>query len=60
MMQNPAQLMQQLQRFAGGLRGNPQQLVQQLIQSGKVPQDQLNAIQQQATQIYQMLSGRNR
>lgn len=59
MMQNPAQLMQQLQRFSQGLRGNPQQMVQQIIQSGRVPQDQLNAIQQQANQIYQMLGGRN-
>lgn len=60
MMQNPAQIMQQLQQFSKGLRGDPQQMVQQIIQSGRIPQDQLNAIQQQASQIYQMLGGKIR
>lgn len=55
--QNPMQLIQSIQQFARGFQGNPQQMVQQMIQSGRIPQSQLNQIQQQATQIYNMMGG---
>lgn len=56
-VQQPPQqgnMMQHLQSFIQGFRGDPKQMVQQLMQSGKVSQAQYN----QAVQMANMLTGR--
>lgn len=56
---NMMQTMQQLQQFTQNYQGNnPQGDVQQLLNSGKMSQDQLNRIMPLAQQIYQMMGGR--
>lgn len=45
---------QQFQNFARTFQGNPQQIVQNLMQSGKVTQEQYN----QAVNIANQLTGR--
>lgn len=45
---------QQFQNFARTFQGNPQQIVQNLMQSGRVTQDQYN----QAVNIANQLTGR--
>lgn len=54
---NPAQMMQQLQQFAGALRGrgDPQQLVMSYMRQNGIGQDQLQQVMQQAKSIGQML-----
>lgn len=52
----PFRMIQQFIEFANGFRGNPQEEVQKLLNSGKMSQEQLNALQQQATQFQQLLS----
>lgn len=54
---NPAQMMQQLQQFAGALRGrgDPQQLVMAYMRQNGIGQDQLQHVMQQAQSIVQML-----
>lgn len=57
MMQSPMpnnNFIQQFQNFARTFQGNPQQIVQNLMQSGKVTQDQYN----QAVNIANQLTGR--
>ena len=48
-------MLQKLMQFKKTFAGNPQQMVQQLINSGKVSQTQLNQYAQQANDIYKML-----
>ncbi len=43
--------MQRLQQFSNMVRGNPQQIVQNLMQSGQMTQDQFNQFSQMADQI---------
>lgn len=57
MMNNPMQLMQALTQFKQNFNGNPQQMIQQAISSGRLSQQQLNQAQQMANQIQQMLRG---
>ena len=38
---NPMQMMQQFQQFRNTFRGNPQQVVQQMMQSGRINEAQL-------------------
>ena len=57
MMQSPMSnnnFIQQFTNFARTFQGNPQQIVQNLMQSGKVTQDQYN----QAVNIANQLTGR--
>ena len=57
MMQSPMpnnNFIQQFTNFARTFQGNPQQIVQNLMQSGKVTQDQYN----QAVNIANQLTGR--
>ena len=57
MMQSPMpnnNFIQQFTNFARTFQGNPQQIVQNLMQSGKVTQDQYN----QAVNISNQLTGR--
>lgn len=51
----PFRMIQQFIEFANGFKGNPQQEVQKLLNSGQMSQEQLNALQQQATQFQQLL-----
>lgn len=54
--QNP--MMGQFQRFMQQMRGHdPQQMIDELVKSGRVSQRQLNAVQQQAQQMSRMLDG---
>lgn len=51
----PFAMIQQFIQFANGFKGNPQEEVQKLLNSGQMSQDQYNALQQQATQFQQLL-----
>lgn len=50
---NALSLLQRFQQFRNTFRGNPQQQVQQLLQSGRVTQQQY----EQAVQMAQQLQG---
>lgn len=52
---NPAQLKQQLEQFKNQLQGDPRQMVQQLLNSGKMTQQQFNTLQQVTNQIMGMM-----
>lgn len=52
---NMQNLLQQFQQFKQTLTGNPQQQVQQLLNSGKVSQEQYNQAVQMAQQLQQLL-----
>lgn len=54
--QNP--IIQRFQQFKQQFRGNPQEQVQQLLNSGKVSQEQYNKAVQMAQQLQQMLGGK--
>lgn len=51
-------LLQRFQQFKQSFRGDPQQQVQQLLNSGKVSQEQYNRAVQMAQQFQKMLNGR--
>lgn len=51
----PFRMIQQFIQFANGFKGNPQEEVQKLLNSGQMTQEQYNALQQQATQFQQLL-----
>ena len=52
MMPNPMQMISQFPQFMQQMRGqNPHQLLNQLMQSGRVSQHQLNQAQQMAQQM---------
>lgn len=48
-------LLAQFQQFRNTFRGNPQQQVQQLLNSGKVSQEQYNRAVQMAQALQQMM-----
>lgn len=48
-------LIKQLQDFAKTVNGDPQQIVMQMVQSGKVSQTDLNNAQIEARRISEML-----
>lgn len=48
-------LIQRFQQFKQSFTGNPQQQVQQLLNSGKVSQEQYNQAVQMAQQLQQLL-----
>ena len=52
--QNPQNLIQQFNTFKNSLQGDPQQIVQQLLQSGRMSQSQFNALRQMASQFQQL------
>lgn len=52
------QLLAKFQQFRQGYKGNAQQQVQQMLQSGRVTQEQYNAAVQKAQQLQRMLNGR--
>lgn len=51
----PFAMIQQFIQFANGFKGNPQEEVQKLLNSGQMTQEQYNALQGQATQFQQLL-----
>lgn len=52
MIPNPMQMMTQFPQFMRQMQGqNPQQLLDQMLQSGRVNQQQLNQAQQMAQQM---------
>lgn len=48
-------IMQRFQQFQQAFRGDPQQQVQQLLNSGRVSQDQYNRAVQMAQQLQKMM-----
>ena len=55
---NGNNLIQQFMRFRNGFSGNAQQQVQNLLNSGKVTQEQYNNAVKMAQQFQRMLGGR--
>lgn len=54
-MNNFFNVMQSFQQFRQNFRGNPQQQIQQMLNSGKVSQSQYNNAVQMAQQFQRML-----
>lgn len=54
-MQNMQNVMTQFQNFKSSFNGNPQQQVQNLLNSGKMSQAQFNQLQQWASMIERMM-----
>ena len=48
---NVMQLLQQFQQFRQNFKGNPQEMVQQLLNSGRISQQQYNSAMQMAQQL---------
>lgn len=48
-------MLQQLMQFRKSFNGNPQQMVQSLMNSGRISQDQVNQYAQQANEIYKQM-----
>lgn len=56
--QGGSNMFQQFQRFMQEMKGkNPNEEINKLLQSGKVSQQQLNQVQQQAQQMQGMFKG---
>ena len=59
MMQQPQNgLLQRFQQFQRMFRGNPQEQVQQLLNSGKVTQEQYQQAVRMAQQLQRMMGGK--
>lgn len=54
-MGNIGQIVQAFNQFKSTFNGDPQQTVQQLLNSGKISQDMLNQAQQMAGQLKQFM-----
>lgn len=57
-MGNLNNLIQQFQQFKNTFHGDPRQQVQQLLNSGKVSQEQYNRAVQMANQLQRMMGGK--
>lgn len=55
-MNNPMQMLNEFMKFKNAFQGDPQATVQELIKSGQMTQQQLNALQQQAQQLQNFAS----
>ena len=53
---NMQDLLQRLSQFRQSFQGDPKQQVQQLLNSGRMSQNQYNQLSQMATQIQNMLT----
>ena len=58
MQNNNGNMLQRFQQFKQNFRGDPQQQVQQLLNSGKVSQAQYNQAVQMAQQFQRMFGGK--
>ena len=56
-MPGPMNILQQFMQFRQMFRGDPRQQVQQMLNSGKVSQEQYNQAVQLAKQLQSMLGG---
>lgn len=52
---NPFQMIQQFNQFKRSFKGNPEEEVKKLVASGKMSQQQLDSLQNMASQFQQML-----
>lgn len=57
-MGNFAQMMQSFNQFKNAFTGDPKQKVQELLNSGRMSQDQYNQLQNMARQFQQMMGGK--
>ena len=57
-MPQPGNIFQQFMQFRQNFRGDPRQQVQQLMNSGKITQEQYNNAVQMAQQLQRMMGGR--
>ena len=48
-------MIQKLMEFKRTFKGDPQQMVQSLVKSGKITQTQLNQYVQQANELYKLI-----
>lgn len=51
-------MLQRLMEFKKTINGNPQQMVQNMLNSGRVSQAQMNQYVQQANEIYKAFGGK--
>ena len=58
MMNNPMQMIQAFNQFRQNFRGDPQQTVMQLVQSGRMTQGQLDQLQGMASTFVRMMNGK--
>lgn len=54
-MQNANNIMNEIRKFSQGLNGDPKQIVMDMVNTGKISQQDLNKAQQEASQIMKML-----
>ena len=57
-MNNAMNLLQQFMQFKNNFSGNAEQQVQQMLNSGKITQEQYNQAVKQAQQFQQMFQGK--
>lgn len=57
-MNNPMAMIQQFMRFKNSFQGNPQERIQQMLNSGQITQAQYDEAVKKAQQFQQMLGGR--
>lgn len=57
-MNNAMNIIQQFMQFKNSFKGNPQEQIQQLLNSGKVTQAQYDAAVKRAQQFQQLLGGK--
>jgi len=55
---NPQNIMQRFQQFQRMFTGDPRQQIQQMLNSGKISQQQYNNAVQMAQQFQRMMSGK--
>ncbi len=55
--QIPNDFMSRFQQFQKMFSGNPQQMIQQMLNSGRITQEQLNQAAQQANQMMRYIKG---
>ena len=53
---NQSNMLQQFMQFKQTFNGDPKQTVQQLLNSGKMSQEQFNQLAQQASQLQKMFN----
>jgi hypothetical protein len=56
-MNNAVNIIQQFMQFKNSFKGNPQEQIQQMLNSGKISQAQYNNAVKQAQQFQNMLNG---
>ena len=52
---NPTNMVQRFQEFRRNFSGNPQEIIQQMMNSGKISQEQYNQAVQTANRIMKMM-----